>query len=253
MQRKSNKKIAIIGCTGFIGSNLRFFYKSKYNFDRTNIRLITKSKYDLAILCAPSSKMWIANKFPQKDLNNVKNIVNILKKIQTKKIVFISTIEVYGKNNNKNERDKLYKLSNSPYGKNRIYLEEFIKNFFTDSLIIRLPIVYGKNYVKGCIYDLQHKNNLNLLNGNDLVQLYNVKNLKKDINFCLKKKIQLVNISSKPLRLKHIAKKFFNINLGQSKKRRIMMMKSSLFTKQKYFYSQRETINDLKNFLKKKK
>jgi dTDP-4-dehydrorhamnose reductase len=252
MQKKSNKKIAIIGHTGFIGSNLKFFYKSKYNFNRKNIRLINKHKYDLVILCAPSSKMWIANKFPQKDYHNIKKIINILKKTRTKKIVLISTIEVYGKENNKNELSKVNKSLNSSYGKNRVCLEEFIKNSFSDSLIIRLPIVYGKNFTKNCIYDLKYKNNLNLLNGNDLIQLYNIKNLKKDIDFCLKKKIKLINLSSKPIKLKLIAKKFFDIDLNLFKKSRTMMMETSVLKKKKYFYTQRQTINDLKYFLKKK-
>jgi nucleoside-diphosphate-sugar epimerase len=252
MQKKSNKKIAIVGHTGFIGSNLKFFYKSKHNFNSKNLRLINKHKYDLVILCAPSSKMWIANKFPHKDYHNIKKIINILKKTRTKKIALISTIEVYGKENNKNELSKVNKSLNSSYGKNRVYLEEFIKNFFRDFLIIRLPIVYGNNFTKNCIYDLKNKNNLNSLNGNDLIQLYNVKNLKKDIDFCLKKKIKLINISSKPIKLKFIAKKFFGIDLNLFKNSRIMMMKTSLFKKKKYFYSQRQTINDLKYFLKKK-
>jgi nucleoside-diphosphate-sugar epimerase len=252
MQKKSNKKIAIIGHTGFIGSNLKFLYKSKYNFNTKNLRLINKHKYDLIILCAPSSKMWVANKFPKKDKNNIRKIINILKKIRTKKIVLISTIEVYGKNNNKNELNKVNKKSNNSYGKNRIFLEEFVNNFFSDKLIIRLPIVYGKNFTKNCIYDLQNKNNINLLNGDDLIQLYNVKNLKRDIDFCLIKKIKLINISSKPIRLKLIAKKLFSIDLNLNKKPRIMMMKTSLLKKKKYFYSQRQTIDDLKYFLKKK-
>jgi nucleoside-diphosphate-sugar epimerase len=252
MQKKSNKKIAIIGHTGFIGSNLKFFYKSKYNFNTKNYKSIhNKHIYDLVILCAPSSKMWVANKFPKKDYSNIKKIINVLKKIKIKKIVLISTIEVYGKKNNKTELNKVNKYSNTYYGKNRIYLEEFIKNFFSDSLIIRLPIVYGKNFTKNCIYDLQNKNNLNLLNGNDLLQLYNVKNLKKDIDFCLKRKIKLINISSKPIRLKFIAKKFFDIKLSIFKKPRIMMMKTSIFKKKKYFYSQRKVLDDLRYFIKK--
>lgn len=250
MQKSSNKKIAIIGYSGFIGSNLKFFYKSKYNYNSKNLECIYKYKFHTVILCAPSSKMWIANKYPHKDFKNIKNLINILKKIKTKKIILISTIEVYGKDNNKNEINKTSKRTNSSYGINRVFLEEFIKKFFTNHLIIRLPIVYGKNFIKNCIYDLKNKNNVSQLNGNDLVQIYNVKNLKKDINFCIKKKIKLINISSKPLRLKFIAKKFFNINLNTFKKSRNMRMKTTMVGNKKYFHTQAKTLQDLKNFLK---
>ena len=252
MQTTSNKKIAIIGHTGFIGSNLKSFFKSKYNFNTKNISFINQYEFDLVILCAPSSKMWIANKFPHNDYKKIKNIINILKQVKTQKIILISTIEVYGKNNNKNEINKINKISNSSYGKNRAFLEDFIKNFFRDNLIIRLPVVYGKNFIKNSIYDLINKNNLNSLNGNDLIQIYDVKNLKNDINFFLKKKIKLINISSKPIKLKFIAKKFFKINLNVFNKPRIMLMKSSILKNRKYYHTQTKTIKDLKKFLKKK-
>ena len=89
----------------------------------------------------------------------IEDIPNMNKK--TKKIILISTIEVYGKDNNKNEINKTSKRTNSSYGINRVFLEEFIKKFFTNHLIIRLPIVYGKNFIKNCIYDLKNKNNVN--------------------------------------------------------------------------------------------
>jgi nucleoside-diphosphate-sugar epimerase len=251
MQRKSNKKIAIVGHTGFVGSNLKSIYKSKYNFNSKNIKTINENKYDLVILCAPSSKMWLANKYPKKDYNNIKNLIKYLKKIVTKKIILISTIEVYGFKNNKNEFNKPKKVFNNPYGKNRLLLEQFISNYFIDYLIVRLPIVYGLNFSKNCIYDLVKKKNINLLNGNDLIQIYNVKNLKKDIDFCLNKKIKLVNISSKPIKLKFIAKKFFNIDLNLYKKPRRMLMKTAILNKKKYFYSQVKTIQDLKKFISK--
>ena len=71
MQTKSDKKIALVGYTGFVGSNLKSAYKSKYNFNSKNIKFINNNKYDLVVLCAPSSKMWIANKYPKKEHNNI--------------------------------------------------------------------------------------------------------------------------------------------------------------------------------------
>jgi prephenate dehydratase len=115
-----------------------------------------------------------------------------------------------------------------------------------------LPIVYGFNFSKNCIYDLINKNNINLLNGNDLIQIYNIKNLKKDINYCLNKKIKLVNISSRPIKLKYVAKNFFNIELNLYKNSRSMLMKTSILKKKKYFHSHAKTLQDLKNFLKNK-
>ena len=49
MQTKSDKKIALVGYTGFVGSNLKSAYKSKYNFNSKNIKFINNNKYLLNI------------------------------------------------------------------------------------------------------------------------------------------------------------------------------------------------------------
>ena len=120
------------------------------------------------------------------DLNDIKKLTKTLENVKTKKFILVSSIEIYGLKNNKNEDEKINTKNNSSYGMNRLYLENFIKKEFKDYLIIRLPIVYGKNFSKNAIYDLMYKNEINKLNASDLVQIYNVKNLKKDINFCIK-------------------------------------------------------------------
>ena len=41
-----------------------------------------------------------------------------------------------------------------PYGKNRYYLEQWVKENFEKYLIVHLPGLYGKNIKKNFIYDL---------------------------------------------------------------------------------------------------
>ena len=122
-------KIAIIGYSGLIGSNLYRQYKKKYDyidlFNSKNIHKIKKNNSYELILCAglPAEK-WKANNFPKKDKSNTLKLINYLKKIKTDKFFLISTIDVY---------------FNHTYGKNRMYLEEFVKKNFINYLIIRLP------------------------------------------------------------------------------------------------------------------
>ena len=73
-----------------------------------------------------------------------------------------------------------------------------------------------------------YKNEINKLNASDLVQIYNVKNLKKDINFCIKNKIKELNIASEPITLGYLAKRVFKIELSKKKNPRLMKMKSIL-------------------------
>jgi hypothetical protein len=132
-------------------------------------------------------------------------------------------------------------------------LENFVEKKFENHCILRLPIVYGKNFSKNCIFDLINKHEINKLNGSDLIQIYNVANLKKDIKFVIKNKIRKLNISSKPLKLSLIAKKFFKIELNNKKNFRTINIKSIYGKYNGYFYPVNKTLRDLLTFLKKNK
>ena len=244
------EKIGLIGYTGFIGSNLKKQFQTKSNYNSKNISKIIGKDFHTLICAGTSSKRWQANKFPKVDLKSIIKLINFLKRVEATKFILISTIEVYGNNNNKNELSKINKKNNTDYGLNRIFLEDFIKKNF-DSLIIRLPIVYGKNIKKNFIFDLINKKNLDQLNYNDIVQIYNVDNLIDDINYCLRKKIKEFNVWSEPIKLGQIAKKVFNIKITKKRKPRVMKMKSNF--KKKYHYSKSYLEKELHQFIKKNK
>ena len=246
-------KNALIGYTGFIGSNLINFKKNIFKFNSKNIHEIKNQKFDIVICAGTSSKIWLAKKNPKLDKQKINFLIKYLKTIKAKKFVLISTCEVYGKNESTIETSNNYSKRNNHYGINRLYLENFIQKNFNKSYIIRLPIVYGKNFSKNCIYDLIYKNNIDKLNGKDLVQIYNVVNLKKHINYVLKQNIYKLNISSEPVKLSLLGKKYFNINLDEKKPFRKMNMKSIYGNKKGYFTSKLDCLNDLENFLKKNK
>ena len=130
-------------------------------------------------------------------------------------------------------------------------LEEFVKKNFNSYHILRLPIVYEK-FLKIFLYDLINRKNLDQLNGNDKVQIYEVSNLKKHLAYSEKKKITELNITSKPIKIENISKKFFNINLNKKKNYRNINIKSLYGKYDKYYFiSQNKNLIDLKNFLNK--
>ena len=246
-------KCALIGYTGFIGSNLLNFNKSIVKFNSKNIDKIKNKKFDLVICAGTSSKIWLSKKKPIEDKRKIKSLINYLQTIKTEKFVLISTSEVYGTKKNCLETTKNLQNINSNYGLNRLMLENFVEKKFQNNFIIRLPIVYGKNFSKNCVYDLINKNEIHKLNGSDLIQIYNVANLKKDIKFVIKNKINKLNISSKPIKLGMLANKFFKIKLNNKKKFRKINIKSIHGKNNGYFFTQNKTYNDLSAFLKKTK
>ena len=246
-------KCALIGYTGFIGSNLLDFNKKLIKYNSKNIYKIRNRKFDIVICAGTSSKIWLSKKNPIEDKKKIKNLIDNLQTIKTKKFVLISTSEVYGKKKNCVETNQNLHNINNNYGLNRLMLENFVEKKFQNNFILRLPIVYGKNFSKNCIYDLINKNEIHKLNGSDLIQIYNVSNLKKDIKFAIKNKINKLNISSKPIKLSMLANKFFKIKLKNNKKFRKIDIKSIYGKNNGYFFSQNKTQKDLSIFLKKNK
>ncbi len=242
-------KNALIGYTGFIGSNLLNFKKNLSKFNSKNIHKIKNKNFNIIVCAGTSSKIWLAKKKPAEDKKKINNLLNNLKFVNAKKFILISTSEIYGKHRVCNENSKLDMKKISNYGLNRLKFENFIIKKFKDNHIIRLPIVYGKKFSKNFIFDLINSNNIEILNGNDFVQIYNVTNLKNDINFVIKNNIRKINISSKPIKVSKIAKKFFKINLNKKKSYRTINMKSKYGKHKGYYMSLSKCYGDLRKFL----
>lgn len=255
IQRKMDlkKKTALIGHTGFIGSNLKNEYLFKDYYNSKNIKNIENREYDLIISCGNSSLRWKANQNPEKDLKNIMQFIEHIKKVKTKKFVLISTIDVYENPCDVYEDSEFGNLEKNPYAKNRLYLENFIKSHFKDYLIIRLPIVYGHNLKKNMIYDALNNHELEKVNTEAQVQVYNVKNLMKDIFIALKNNIKILNIATEPVTTKEIYKEVFGLELDNSPcpdfKYDMKTNYSNLFGQKKdYAYTKIKILNELKKF-----
>lgn len=147
-------KTALIGHTGFVGSNLSKQYAFSDKYNSSNISEIKNKNYDIVVCSGISASMWNANNFPEKDLENINSLLNNLKTIDTNKFILISSTAVFSQPvKNVNEDSSSFE-EKVPYGRNRKYAENFIVDNFTGSLIIRLPALFGGNLQKNFIYDL---------------------------------------------------------------------------------------------------
>lgn len=145
--------ISLVGNTGFVGSNLAASYSFDGLYNSKNIMEAFGTSPDILYYAGVPAKKFIANKFPHEDLAIIENAISNIKKINPKKIVLISTVDVYKDPNGKDENSKMETDGLLPYGANRLKLEEHVQESFTDYLILRLPALYGKNLKKNFIYD----------------------------------------------------------------------------------------------------
>ena len=145
--------IALVGYTGFVGSNIC----AKGNIDRVyNSKNINKAYGlcpDILIYCGLRAEKYLANNSPERDYQQIleaeKNIINI----NPKKLVLISTVDVFKDSYNKDENSFVETEGLHPYGLHRYYLEQWVRENYQDAVIIRLPGLYGLNLKKNFIYD----------------------------------------------------------------------------------------------------
>ncbi len=144
---------AIVGYTGFVGSNLTEAgdFDAKYN--SSNIEDAYGTSPDLLVYSGLRAEKYLANHDPGKDLLMIKEAENNILKIAPRKLVLISTIDVFKTPSGVDETSKIDDSGLSAYGYHRYLLECRVREKFPDALIIRLPGLFGKNIKKNFIYD----------------------------------------------------------------------------------------------------
>lgn len=148
-------KTALIGYTGFVGSNIVKNMKFNDYYDSKNIDEIKDKEYNLLISSGIKAEKYLANNYPERDMKEIKKLLKNLSSIKkVEKIVLISTVDVYKTPVNVDEDAVIDENDLHPYGKNRYLAEKYIKENFDDYLIVRLPGLFGINLKKNFIYDM---------------------------------------------------------------------------------------------------
>ena len=144
---------ALVGYTGFVGSNIYdagdfdAFYNSK------NIQEAYGTEPDLLIYAGLRAEKYLANNAPEKDMELIYQAEENITKIAPKKLVLISTIDVFKNPMGVDENSDIDTENLHAYGLNRYRLELWVREKYPDALIIRLPGLFGKNIKKNFIYD----------------------------------------------------------------------------------------------------
>lgn len=147
---------ALVGCTGFVGSNIYAAGGMDRGFHSRNIEEAYGLKPDLLIYAGLRAEKYLANREPEKDMELILQAEENIGKINPKKLVLISTIDVFKEPVGVDETSQVFSDGLGAYGLNRYRLECFVRETYPDALIIRLPGLFGQNIKKNFIYDLIH-------------------------------------------------------------------------------------------------
>ena len=146
--------ISLVGYTGFVGGNIFASGKIDKGYNSKNIEEAFGTRPHLLIYAGLRAEKFLAEKFPEKDLESIETAKENIRKIAPERLVLISTIDVYEDPLGATEEDEA--AGQGHYGKNRAALEQWVLDNYPDPLIIRLPGLFGKGIKKNFIYDYIH-------------------------------------------------------------------------------------------------
>lgn len=202
-------KTALIGYTGFVGSNLDSQYSFTHKYNSKNFQEMTGQHFDLVVCAGVSAKKWIANAEPEADREAIKALEDVLATVKAERFVLISTIDVYPRPIDVTETDLPDLSVSQPYGKNRYLLEQFVAEHFSTHHIIRLPGLFGPGLRKNAIFDFINNNNVDKIHQGGVFQFYNTARLWQDIQIVIDNGLKLVNFTSEQVSIMDIVNEVF--------------------------------------------
>jgi len=205
-------KDALIGYTGFVGSNVSRHHSFSETFHSKNIDTIKNKNFDLVVCAGAPAAKWIANREPEQDYANIQLLIESLSETKAKTFILISTVDVYKNPVGVDEESPVEVNGLHPYGLHRYHLETFVKAHF-NSFIIRLPGLFGTGLKKNFVFDLLNNNNIEQIDGRGRSQLYSLEWLWQDIQHMVERDIRLLNASTEPVTQSEVAEKFFQKQL----------------------------------------
>jgi hypothetical protein len=201
---------ALIGHTGFVGSNLRRAGGFDSMFNSSNYRDMAGRRFDEVVCAGLAAAKWIANSAPETDRAAIAALTDVLSQADIGRFVLISTIDVYPDPSMAVDEDfDPAGHPNHAYGTNRLALEKWVGLHHPDHLIVRLPALFGPGLKKNALFDLLHRNSVEKINPNGRFQFYPVGRLSADIATAAAAGLKLVNLFTEPVAMSSIIERHF--------------------------------------------
>jgi len=247
---------ALIGHTGFVGSNLARQAAFADCFNSKNIEEMRGKSYDLVVCAGVSAVKWWANKNPEQDAAGIARLVDVLATVRSERFVLISTIDVYPKPVDVDESTPLEGVPNHAYGTHRYELERTLAKTFRNYHVLRLPGLFGPGLKKNVIYDLMNDNGLDVINPDSVFQYYDLSLLWSDVEKTIARGLELLNVAAEPIATRTILERFFPTKVvGEKRAPEARYDMRSRFSGQwgndtGYLYDQASMLDALGRFLK---
>lgn len=202
---------ALIGHTGFVGTNLAVQHPFTDQYHSRNIRDISDRRFDLIVCAGMPAEKWRANQEPESDRASLSRLIDALERTEAKRFILISTVDVYPIPTRVDEATAIDEAALTPYGLHRLLLERFVRERYPACLIVRLPGLFGTGLKKNVIFDLMNGNQLDRIHADAEFQFYSLDTVWQDLQLAAEAGLQLVNFATAPVSVAELASSAFGI------------------------------------------
>jgi nucleoside-diphosphate-sugar epimerase len=203
---------ALIGATGFVGSNVLRSEPFDDLYDSTNIESIRGRRYELVVCAGARAEKWRINAEPERDAVELERLRAALAAVRTERLLLVSTVDVYPEPAGVDEESPIDVDALAPYGRHRLELERWCKPRF-DTLVVRLPGLFGPGLKKNLVYDLLHDHRVEDIDPDSRFQLYDVRGLWAAAETAWQAGLRLLNITAEPVSAGEVAREAFGRTL----------------------------------------
>lgn len=195
---------ALIGYTGFVGSNILTQKKFSHLYNSSNIIKMKGCVFDEVWCAGISAVKWWANSNSEADIENISSLLTTLATVSCKHFVLISTVDIFNKPLSVDESSVPSEEGLSPYGKHRLYAEKFILDHFKKVTIVRLPGLFGNGIKKNCIYDFIHDNQVDKIETSSIFQFYGLDSIVADVETAKDAGLELIHFATEPVSMREV-------------------------------------------------
>lgn len=199
----------LIGHTGYVGTSLKRQAPFERCFASKDIATIEGGEFDLLVCSAAPAMKWVAERDPAADLANLEKIAGHLGKVRAKRVVLISTVDVFADSAGCDEGSEPGGDGLGAYGRNRLWLEQCLTERFDNVLVARLVGLVGPGLRKNAVFDLHNDNALEKIDSRGEFQFYPMVNLWTDLNRALDAGMTTVHLTAEPVSVAEVARQCF--------------------------------------------
>lgn len=208
----AQQRRALVGWTGFVGGELDRRISPVARFRSTDIDQLPAAAVDEVVCAGAPAEKWKANAEPEADWANIMRLIDALDGSSARSCVLVSTVDAYSDSRGADEGTAADTTQEQAYGRHRALLEQFVTERFEDSLVVRLPGMFGPGLKKNLVFDLIHQPEARFAHEDSEFQFYDVRDLWGHVLLARDAGLRVVNLATEPVTSAQVARECFGVD-----------------------------------------